>query len=247
MSIEMGSRSGLVAPDQVTFDYLHGREFAPAGEDWDRAVEYWSALPSEPDAVFDTELAIDASTVAPMITYGTSPGMAVGIDGTVPDPADLADEEAAALTTALEYMGLRPGARLAGKKVDTVFIGSCTNSRIEDLRAAATVLRGRSVAAGTALKIVPGSQEVKRMAEAEGLAEVFVRAGAQWGEPSCSLCVAVNGDVGGSGEYIASTSNRNFQSRQGPGARTLLMSPMTAAATAVQGSVADPRPFVTSA
>jgi 3-isopropylmalate/(R)-2-methylmalate dehydratase large subunit len=246
MSIEMGSRSGLVAPDEVTFAYLKGREFAPTGAAWDHAVEYWAALASEPDAVFDTEISINASEVEPMITYGTSPGMAIGIQSSIPDPARLPEEEATALAAALDYMALRPGDQLIGQKVDTVFIGSCTNSRIEDMRAAASVLKGRSVAGGTVLKIVPGSQAVKRQAEAEGLDEIFTRAGAQWGEPSCSLCVAVNGDVGRSGEYVASTSNRNFQGRQGPGVRTLLMSPMTAAATAVHGAVADPRPFLAS-
>lgn len=244
MSIEMGSRSGMVAPDEVTFEYLQGREFAPPGADWDRAVEYWKQLPTDDDAVFDREIHLDAGDVIPMVTYGTSPGMATSVEGQVPDPASLPEEEAAVLTSALKYMALRPGEPIQGRKVNTVFIGSCTNSRIEDLRAAALILKGRKVASGTEMKIVPGSQAIRRQAEVEGLDVIFTQAGAQWGEPSCSLCVAVNGDIGSPGEYIASTSNRNFQSRQGPGVRTLLMSPLTAAATAVEGAVADPRPYL---
>lgn len=246
MSAEMGSRSGLVSPDQVTFDYLRGREFAPTGANWDAAVAYWEGLATEPDAVFDREIRLDATDVSPMVTFGTTPGMAMPVDDHIPEPGDLPEEGADALRAALEYMGLRPGAQMVGQKIDTVFIGSCTNSRIEDLRAAAQVLKGRTVATGTQLMIVPGSQAVRRQGEAEGLDGIFTAAGAQWGEPSCSLCVAVNGDIGRSGEYIASTSNRNFESRQGPGVRTILMSPMTAAATAVEGAVADPRPYVDS-
>jgi 3-isopropylmalate/(R)-2-methylmalate dehydratase large subunit len=245
LSIEMGSRSGLVAPDETTFSYIKGREYAPRGAQWDAAVAYWRTLVTDDDAVFDREIDVDARAVSPMVTYGTNPGMAVAVDGRIPTPASIdGDDEAAALEVALQYMGLTAGDRIEGRKVDTVFIGSCTNSRIEDLRAAAGVLDGRTVAAGTELKVVPGSQAVKRQAEAEGLHEIFVSAGAYWGEPSCSLCVAVNGDVGRPGEYIASTSNRNFEGRQGPGVRTLLMSPMTAAATAIAGAVADPRQFL---
>jgi 3-isopropylmalate/(R)-2-methylmalate dehydratase large subunit len=244
MSIEMGSRSGMVAPDDTTFAYLQGREFAPTGAEWDRALAYWRGLRSDPAAVFDREIAVDARDVSPMVTYGTNPGMAVPIDGRLPDLVDLDEGQRAEAETALEYMGLAPGEQIAGRKVNAVFIGSCTNSRIEDLREAARVLDGHTVAAGTQLKIVPGSQAVKRQAEEEGLDEIFRSAGGTWGEPSCSLCVAVNGDIGRSGEYIASTSNRNFQGRQGPGVRTLLMSPMTAAATAVAGAIADPRPHL---
>jgi 3-isopropylmalate/(R)-2-methylmalate dehydratase large subunit len=244
MSIEMGSRSGLVAPDDTTFAYLEGREFAPTVDEWERAVAYWRSLVSDPDAVFDREIEVQAADVSPMVTYGTNPGMAVPVDGRLPDLSRLEDSERAEIETALDYMGLTAGEVIAGRKVNTVFIGSCTNSRIEDMREAALVLRGRTIAAGTQLKVVPGSQAVKRQAEEEGLHEVFTAAGGAWGEPSCSLCVAVNGDVGRPSDYIASTSNRNFQGRQGPGVRTLLMSPMTAAATAVAGAVADPRQYL---
>jgi 3-isopropylmalate/(R)-2-methylmalate dehydratase large subunit len=237
MSIEMGARSSVIAPDDTTLEYVAGRPYAPAGADWDRAVELWRTLPSDQDARFDRELHVSGSDVAPMVTYGTTPAMATTVTGVVPDGDD------PSYAKALAYMGLRPGDALAGQRVRTVFIGSCTNSRIEDLRAAAAVLRGRKVAGHTEVRVVPGSQAVKRQAEAEGLADVFRSAGALWGEPSSGMCLGVNGDVAPAGELVASTSNRNFEGRQGPGARTLLMSPLTAAATAVAGRVADPRAY----
>jgi 3-isopropylmalate/(R)-2-methylmalate dehydratase large subunit len=234
-----------VAPDDKTIDYVVGREYAPTGADLDAARELWGNLRSDPGAVFDREIQVRAEDIAPYVTYGTTPAMGVPIGGTVPDPASLSDpEEQQALARALDYMGLSPGSAIAGQRVDQVFIGSCTNSRIEDIRLAAEVLRGRRVAPHTALKVVPGSQGVKRQAEAEGLDVVIREAGGVWDEPSCSLCIGVNGDLGESGQYIASTSNRNFRHRQGTDVRTLLMSPLTAAATAVEGVVADPRPFL---
>ena len=238
MSIEMGARSSMIAPDDTTFEYVSGRPYAPTGAGWDRAVELWRTLRTDPDAVFDREIHVDGREVEPMVTYGTTPAMGTTVTGVVPERDD------PSFAKALAYMGLRPGDAMADRQVRTVFIGSCTNSRIEDLRAAATVLRGRKVAAHTELRVVPGSQAVKRQAEAEGLADVFRAAGALWGEPSCSMCLGVNGDIAPAGEFVASTSNRNFEGRQGPGARTLLMSPLTAAATAVAGRVADPRPYL---
>jgi 3-isopropylmalate/(R)-2-methylmalate dehydratase large subunit len=241
MSIEMGARSAVIAPDDTTIDYVEGRPHAPAGADWDQAVSWWRTLRSDPDARFDREIDVAAADVQPMVTYGTTPAMGTTVTGTVPDgPPD--DQRSYA--QALAYMGMRPGDALIGKRVRTVFIGSCTNSRIEDLRAAAGVLRDHTVAEHTELRVVPGSQAVKRQAEAEGLADVFRAAGALWGEPSCSMCLGVNGDIAPAGELVASTSNRNFEGRQGPDARTLLMSPLTAAATAIAGSVADPRPYL---
>lgn len=238
MSIEMGARSSVIAPDDTTLDYVAGRPYAPAGADWDRAAELWRTLRSDPDARFDREIHVSGADVEPMVTYGTTPAMGTAVTGVVPDGDD------PSYAKALAYMGFRPGDALAGQPVRTVFIGSCTNSRIEDLRAAASVLRGRKVAEHTELRVVPGSQAVKRQAEAEGLADVFRGAGALWGEPSCSMCLGVNGDVAPARQLVASTSNRNFEGRQGPEARTLLMSPLTAAATAVAGGVADPRPYL---
>jgi 3-isopropylmalate/(R)-2-methylmalate dehydratase large subunit len=241
MSIEMGARSSIIAPDDTTIDYVAGRPYAPTGADWDRAVELWRTLRSDPEARFDREIHVAAEDVEPMVTYGTTPAMGTTVTGVVPPvPAD----DRRSYLKALEYMGMRPGDALIGKPVHTVFIGSCTNSRIEDLRAAASVLRDRTVAEHTELRVVPGSQAVKRQAEAEGLADLFRSAGALWGEPGCSMCLGVNGDIAPAGELVASTSNRNFEGRQGPDARTLLMSPLTAAATAVAGSVADPRPYL---
>lgn len=245
MAIEMGSRTGLVAPDGRTAEYIAGRQFAPEGTAWEQATEEWRFLKSDEDALFDRELVFDSSEVSPMVTYGTNPGMAIPVTETVPRPDQSSSQtERSAIEAALDYMGLRPGQPIQDIRINTVFIGSCTNSRIEDLRAAASVIRGRTVAERTHLKVVPGSQAVKRQAEAEDLDKVFLDAGASWGEPSCSLCVAVNGDVALPGEYVASTSNRNFQGRQGPGARTILMSPLTAAATAVAGVIADPRDYL---
>jgi 3-isopropylmalate/(R)-2-methylmalate dehydratase large subunit len=242
MSIEGGARAGLVAPDDTTFQYLAGRPHAPAGADWDRAVERWRALPTDDGAAFDSSVTMDAGSLAPMITWGTNPGMGMPITDPVPDPARLADPaQRSAAVKALAYMGLRPGAPLLGQPIDVVFIGSCTNGRISDLRAAATILKGRKVASGVRALVVPGSQAVKSLAETEGLAAVFKEAGAEWREPGCSMCIAMNGDQIEPGQYAVSTSNRNFEGRQGKGGRTLLASPLTAAAAAVAGRVADAR------
>ncbi len=242
MSIEAGARAGMVAPDETTFAWLKGRPRAPQGKAWDEAVARWRALPSDPGARYDREITIDASSLAPMITFGTNPGQAIPVTAAVPDPAAEADAAArASLQGALAYMGLRAGQPILGQPVDVVFVGSCTNGRLEDLREAAGVLRGRTVKARTL--IVPGSQRVKKAAEAEGLDAVFRAAGAEWREPGCSMCIAMNGDRIERGQYCVSTSNRNFEGRQGAGGRTLLASPATAAAAAVAGAVADPRGF----
>ena len=236
MSIEAGARAGMIAPDETTFAYLRGRPRAPAEKEWGPALEHWRELRSDSGAVYDTSVDIDASAIEPMITYGTNPGMVVPISGAIPDSAG--DAVAA---KALGYMGFRGGEAMLGKPVNTVFIGSCTNGRLEDLQAAASVLKGRKVAAGVHLLIVPGSQQVKRDAEAAGLAEVFQTAGADWRESGCSMCLGMNGDTVAAGQYSLSTSNRNFEGRQGAGARTLLASPLTAAASAVRGRITDPR------
>jgi 3-isopropylmalate/(R)-2-methylmalate dehydratase large subunit len=242
MSIEAGARAGMIAPDDVTFAYLRGRSHAPAGAAWDAAVADWRTLPTDEGASHDREVRIDANALAPMITYGTNPGMGIPVDGRVPELDDTNDlSERNALDQALRYMALRPGDRLLGKKVDVVFIGSCTNARISDLRLAASVLDGRRVAPGVRMLVVPGSQEVKRVAEAEGLDTIFRDAGAEWREAGCSMCIAMNGDTLGRGQYAVSTSNRNFEGRQGAGGRTFLASPLTAAASAVAGAVADAR------
>ena len=242
MSIEAGARAGMIAPDDITFDYLAGREHAPAGAEWDQAVARWRTLASDPGATYDHTITLDASALEPMITFGTNPGMGIGISGRVPDPASLADaNQKAALDKALRYMGLQPGQALLGQKVDVVFIGSCTNSRISDLREAASLLSGRKVAANVRVMVVPGSQVIKQQAEAEGLDQVFRSAGAEWREPGCSMCIAMNGDQLQPGQYAVSTSNRNFEGRQGQGGRTFLASPLTAAASALAGAVADPR------
>jgi 3-isopropylmalate/(R)-2-methylmalate dehydratase large subunit len=236
MSIEAGARAGLVAPDDTTYEYLAGRPFAPSFADWDKAVARWRTLPSDAEAAFDRELRVDAGALQPMITWGTSPGMGIPVRGVVPDPGG-----DASLDKALRYMGLEPGKPLLGHKIDVVFIGSCTNSRLGDLREAARVLRGRRVAAGVKALVVPGSQQVKKLAEAEGLDRVFREAGAEWREPGCSMCLAMNDDRLLPGQYAVSTSNRNFEGRQGPGGRTFLASPLTAAAAAVKGAIADAR------
>jgi 3-isopropylmalate/(R)-2-methylmalate dehydratase large subunit len=230
MSIEAGARAGMIAPDETTFDYMCGRLFAPQGEAWDRAVAAWKQLPTDEGAAFDKYEQIDAGALEPMITYGTSPGMAIPITAPVPEAGK-----------ALRYMGLESGKPLLGKPIDVVFIGSCTNGRIADLRAAASVMKGRKVAAGVRVLVVPGSKEVKRQAEAEGLAAVFREAGAEWREAGCSMCIAMNGDQLEPGQYSVSTSNRNFEGRQGAGGRTFLASPLTAAAAAVTGAITDPR------
>ena len=238
MSIEMGARAGMIAPDEVTFEYLQGRPEAPSGTAWERALERWQCLPSDPQAGFDHQYRIDASRITPMITYGTQPGMVLGIDQAVPDVNG--DE---ARGRALDYMGLKAGETLLGKPVDIVFIGSCTNARVTDLRVAASIMAGGKVPPHVRVLVVPGSQAVKAQAEEEGLDRVFTAAGAQWRESGCSMCVAVNQDRAGVGQYVLSTSNRNFEGRQGRGARTFLASPATAAATAVTGAIADPREF----
>jgi 3-isopropylmalate/(R)-2-methylmalate dehydratase large subunit len=242
MSIEGGARAGLVAPDDTTFEYLEGRPHAPAGVGWDAAVEGWRALPTDAGATFDKSITIDASALEPMITYGTNPGMGLPISASVPDPAAAPDGSARrALEQALAYMDLAPGQPILGQKIDVVFVGSCTNGRISDLRLAAAALAGRKVADGVRMLVVPGSDEVKREAEREGLDRIFRAAGADWREAGCSMCIAMNGDQLSPGQYAVSTSNRNFEGRQGKGGRTFLASPLTAAASAIAGVIADPR------
>ena len=242
MSIEGGARAGLIAPDDTTFEYVAGRPHAPHGRDWDAAIEAWRELPSDPGASYDRTITIDASALEPMVTYGTNPGMGLPISARVPAPEDQSDPSARrALEHALEYMDLQPGQAILGQKVDVVFIGSCTNGRISDLRLAASVLKGRRIADGVRVMVVPGSQEVKKEAENEGLADVFRAAGAEWREAGCSMCIAMNGDQLTPGQYAISTSNRNFEGRQGKGGRTFLASPLTAAASALAGVIADPR------
>jgi 3-isopropylmalate/(R)-2-methylmalate dehydratase large subunit len=232
----------MIAPDDVTFQYLAGRPHAPKGAEWDAAVARWKQLPTDEGAAFDHEITIDANALEPMITYGTNPGMGMPITAPLPDPSNLSDSlERDSITKALRYMGLEGGKPLLGHPVNVVFIGSCTNSRISDLRTAATLLRGRKVNPKVRVMVVPGSQEVKRMAEAEGLPQVFREAGCEWREPGCSMCIAMNGDQLQPGEYSVSTSNRNFEGRQGKGGRTFLASPLTAAATALTGVVTDVR------
>jgi 3-isopropylmalate/(R)-2-methylmalate dehydratase large subunit len=239
MSIEAGARAGMIAPDDVTIDYLKGRERVPSGGAWDAAVERWRALASDPDAEFDTSVSIDASRLAPMVTFGTNPGMVVGIDQPVPDRGD-----DPSFRKALDYMQVETGKPMTGNAVDIVFVGSCTNSRLSDLEEAASVLQGRAVADGVRMLVVPGSQQVKKEAEANGLDRVFTAAGAEWRESGCSMCLGMNGDTATRGQLTVSTSNRNFEGRQGVGARTVLASPATAAASAIEGRVADPRPYL---
>lgn len=242
MSIEGGARAGMVAPDDTTFEYIAGREFTPKGQAWDQAVAQWRRLPSDDGATYDKHVTLDASVLEPMITYGTNPGMGMRITDRVPDPDALADaSQKLALDKALRYMDLRPGQPLLGQPVDVVFIGSCTNSRISDLRLAANLLKGRKAAPNVRLLVVPGSQEVKKQAEAEGLDKIFLEAGAEWRWAGCSLCIAMNGDQLQPGQYAVSTSNRNFEGRQGKGGRTFLASPLTAAATAITGKITDVR------
>jgi 3-isopropylmalate/(R)-2-methylmalate dehydratase large subunit len=242
MSIEGGARAGLIAPDDTTFQYLCGRPAAPKGAEWDAAVARWRQLPTDEGARYDRTVEIDADALEPMITYGTNPGMGVPISQPLPEPSSVSDPlERDSIAKALKYMGLEGGKPLAGHPVDVVFIGSCTNSRISDLRAAASVLKGRKVNPKVRVMVVPGSQEVKRQAVAEGLPEVFRAAGADWREPGCSMCIAMNGDQLAPGQYSVSTSNRNFEGRQGKGGRTFLASPLTAAASAITGVVTDVR------
>jgi len=232
MSIEGGARAGLIAPDEITFSYLEGRPQSPKGKDWERVVSDWKGLPTDAGAAYHRTVSLDASKIEPMLTYGTNPGMSVGIGEAIPRDAN---------EKSLRYMGVSPGERLLGKPVDVVFIGSCTNSRISDLRLAASVMKGRRVADGVRALVVPGSQEVKRQAAAEGLDRIFLEAGAEWREPGCSMCIAMNGDQLSPGELAISTSNRNFEGRQGKGGRTILASPLTAAAAAVTGKITDAR------
>ena len=236
MSIEAGARAGMIAPDEITYEYLRGRPRAPQGAEWDRAVERWKQLPTDAGASFDKEVDIDGASLEPMITYGTHPGMVVPISGSIP-----VRQGDAVFAKSLAYMGLEAGAPIKDQAVNVVFLGSCTNGRLSDLRSAANILRGHKVAKGVQMLVVPGSQQVKKEAEAEGLDRVFIEAGAEWRESGCSMCLGMNGDLVPKGQYSVSTSNRNFEGRQGVGARTLLASPLTAAASAVRGRVTDPR------
>jgi 3-isopropylmalate/(R)-2-methylmalate dehydratase large subunit len=241
MSIEWGARAGLVAPDETTFAYLKGRPHAPEGADWDAAVAYWKTLRSDPDAHWDREITIDATQLTPFVTWGTNPGQGVGLGGAVPEPASFEDPaDRAAAERALAYMDLKPGTKMKDIQVNTVFLGSCTNGRIEDLRLAADVIKGRRVADGIRMLVVPGSARVRLQAEKEGLDEVFLAAGAEWRQAGCSMCLGMNPDVMQPGDRSASTSNRNFEGRQGKGSRTHLVSPAVAAATAVAGHLAEP-------
>ena len=241
LSIEMGARGGFIAPDQTTFDYLKGREYAPKGEAWDKAVEYWKSLRSGDDAVFDKEITFDAADICPMITYGTNPGMGIAIDENIPSADSFSGEAAASFAKSLDYMGFEAGSSLLGRKIDYVFLGACTNGRIEDFRAFASIAAGRHKAEGVTAWLVPGSWEVSRQIREEGLDKILEAAGFEIRQPGCSACLAMNDDKIPAGKYSVSTSNRNFEGRQGPGARTLLASPLTAAAAAVTGVITDPR------
>jgi 3-isopropylmalate/(R)-2-methylmalate dehydratase large subunit len=242
MSIEGGARAGLIAPDETTFSYVAGRPHAPTGAQWEQAVAAWRKLPSDAGATYDATVTLDANLLEPMITYGTNPGMGIPITGSIPDPATLSDlSQREALNKALHYMGLQPNLPILGHKVDVVFLGSCTNSRISDLRLGAAMIKGHKVAPNVRMMVVPGSQQVKKQAEAEGLHEIFRAAGADWREAGCSMCIAMNGDQLAPGEYAVSTSNRNFEGRQGKGGRTFLASPLTAVASAINGVVSDAR------
>jgi 3-isopropylmalate/(R)-2-methylmalate dehydratase large subunit len=246
MSIEAGARAGVIAPDDTTFQYLAGRAFAPSGHAWDAAIKRWKTLPADDGAAYDEEIRIDATSLEPMITFGTNPGMSIPLNGRLPDPATVADSTSKAqLENALRYMSLQPSQSIAGHPIQVVFIGSCTNGRLSDLRAAANIFRGRKVHKGVRTLVVPGSVDVKKRAEAEGLDRIFKDAGAEWREPGCSMCIAMNGDQLQPGESAVSTSNRNFEGRQGPGGRTFLASPLTAAASAVEGRIADARRLAT--
>jgi len=239
MSIEAGARAGMIAPDDTTFDYLAGRPKAPQGSAWDDAVARWRSLRSDDDAEFDQLIRIDAGRLEPMITFGTNPGMVIGVNQAVP-----ANDEDASFRKALDYMRIESGKPLTDTNVDVVFIGSCTNSRLSDLQQAARILEGRRIAPGVSMLVVPGSQHIKKQAEALGLDKIFLAAGAEWRESGCSMCLGMNGDTVAAGKLSVSTSNRNFEGRQGAGARTILASPLTAAASAIQGRVADPRPLM---
>lgn len=241
MSIEAGARAGLIAPDETTFEYLKGKPHAPQGAEWDAAVAYWRSLPSDPDAVFDTEVILNADEIEPFVTWGTNPGQGLPLNREVPDPASFANpEERSAAERALAYMDLTPGTPMKSIKIDTVFLGSCTNGRIEDLRAAAAIIKGKKVAANTRMMVVPGSARVRLQAESEGLDKIFLDAGAEWRSAGCSMCLGMNPDQLKPGERSASTSNRNFEGRQGKGGRTHLVSPLVAAATALKGTLSSP-------
>lgn len=244
LSIEMGARGGFIAPDETTFDYLKGREFAPKGKEWDKAVDYWKMLFSDEDAVFDRELSFDASDIEPRITYGTNPGMGIGITASIPTLADVSEKEREGFQKALDYMGFEQGEKLLGHPVDYVFLGACTNGRIEDFRAFASIVRGRRKADGIVAWLVPGSWAVDRQIREEGLDQILTEAGFDIRQPGCSACLAMNDDKVPSGKYAVSTSNRNFEGRQGPGARTILASPLVAAAAALTGKITDPREFL---
>jgi 3-isopropylmalate/(R)-2-methylmalate dehydratase large subunit len=241
MSIEWGARAGMIAPDETTFAYLKGRPHAPSGEQWDDAVAYWTSLRTDADAEFDAEITLDPAALAPFVTWGTNPGQGALLSARVPDPSQIEDEgDRVSAEKALTYMGLEAGTPLRDIKIDTVFVGSCTNGRIEDLRAVAGVLQGHQVADGVRMLVVPGSMRVKAQAEEEGLDEIFLAAGAEWRQAGCSMCLGMNPDQLAPGERSASTSNRNFEGRQGNGGRTHLVSPLVAAATAVTGHLASP-------
>ncbi len=244
LSIEMGARGGMVAPDEVTFEYIKGREYAPQGEEWDKAVAYWKTLPSSEDAVFDKEITFQASDIEPRVTYGTNPGMGIGISEAVPAVETQPEAGQASYLKSLEYMGFSAGEKLEGHPIDYVFIGSCTNGRIEDFRAFAEIVKGNKKADNVTAWIVPGSWSVFRQIEEEGLAAIFTEAGFELREPGCSACLAMNEDKIPAGKYAVSTSNRNFEGRQGPGARTILASPYVAAAAAITGKITDPRKFL---
>jgi len=242
MAIEAGARGGMIAPDETTFSYLKGRQYAPKGENWEKAVNYWKTLPSDEGAVFDKIITLKAEEIAPQVTWGTSPGQVTGIDKTVPSPDDfVGSDEKKACQSALEYMGLKAGEAITDIRIDDVFIGSCTNSRIEDLRLAAEFVKGKKTHASVTAIVVPGSYPVKKQAEAEGLDKIFKDAGMEWREPGCSMCLAMNDDKLEKGKRCASTSNRNFEGRQGKGARTHLVSPSMAAAAAIEGRFVDIR------
>ena len=242
MTIEAGARAGMISPDDTTFDYLKGKPYAPEGISWDQALAQWQKLGSDPGAKFDNEISLDASKLSPMITYGTSPDMADSVNSFIPDPEAESDpNRRTALKKALQYMNLTPGQPLIGQAIDVVFLGSCTNGRITDLRAAADLLKDRKIAPGVRMLVVPGSESVRFQAEEEGLDEIFLDAGAEWRYAGCSMCLAMNGDKLSPGQYALSTSNRNFEGRQGKGGRTFLASPLTAAASAISGQITDPR------
>ena len=248
MSIEGGARAGMIAPDQTTFDYVYGRELAPTGDDWDKAVAYWKTLPTDEGATFDTEITIDGSALTPFVTWGTNPGQGLPLNAVVPSPDDFTNEnDKKAAEKALTYMGLTPGTPLRDIKIDTVFLGSCTNARIEDLRTAAHIMKGHKVADTVRMMVVPSTTMVKQLAEAEGLDKIFTEAGADWRSAGCSMCLGMNPDQLKPGERSASTSNRNFEGRQGPGGRTHLVSPEVAAATAIMGTLASPADLPTHA